>query len=71
MIRIAAAVFLCSLLAACPNQARNDSIEHMNKAAEAKHNKQIETAVIEYKAAHNALPPGVKWREEMAVNIRR
>jgi hypothetical protein len=29
------------------------------------------TAVVEYKDAHKALPPGVKWREEFAVNVRR
>ncbi len=29
------------------------------------------TAVIEFKDAHNDLPPGVNWREETVVRIRR
>lgn len=29
------------------------------------------TAVIEYKDANNDLPPGVNWREEMVLRIRR
>jgi hypothetical protein len=29
------------------------------------------TAVIEYKDAHSDLPPGVNWREEAVVRIRR
>ena len=29
------------------------------------------TAVIEFKDAHNDLPPGVNWREEAVVRIRR
>jgi hypothetical protein len=29
------------------------------------------TAVIEYKDANNDLPPGVNWREEAVVRIRR
>lgn len=29
------------------------------------------TAVAQYKAANDDLPPGVNWREEIVVNIRR
>ncbi len=29
------------------------------------------SAVEQYKAAHEALPPGINWREERVVNIRR
>jgi len=29
------------------------------------------TAVEQYKAEHDDLPPGVTWRAERAVNIRR
>ncbi len=29
------------------------------------------TAVQEYRVANNDLPPGVNWREEVVVNIRR
>jgi len=29
------------------------------------------TAVEEYRAAHDDLPPGINWREERVVNIRR
>lgn len=29
------------------------------------------TAVKEYRAANDDLPPGVNWREELVVNIRR
>ena len=28
-------------------------------------------AVIQYKAAHNDLPPGINWSESRSVNIRR
>ena len=28
-------------------------------------------AVQEYRAEHNDLPPGINWREEVVVNIRR
>jgi hypothetical protein len=33
--------------------------------------KANKTAVTEYKEQHKALPPGVTWREEVAVNVRR
>ena len=56
MNRAALAAIVCALCAGCPNQARNDSVEHMNKAAEAKHNKQLETAVLEYKEAVRIYP---------------
>jgi hypothetical protein len=29
------------------------------------------TAVQEYRAVHNDIPPGVNWREEVTLNIRR
>ena len=29
------------------------------------------TAVQEYRVAHDDLPPGVNWREELTVNVRR
>ena len=29
------------------------------------------TAVEQYKEAHETLPPGINWREELVVNIRR
>lgn len=29
------------------------------------------TGVEQYKAAHETLPPGINWREERVVNIRR
>ena len=29
------------------------------------------TAVEQYKEAHETLPPGINWREEQVVNIRR
>jgi hypothetical protein len=28
-------------------------------------------AVLEFKEEHNDLPPGVSWREELAISVRR
>ena len=33
-------------------------------------NRANKTAVQEYKEQHNALPPGINWREELDVNVR-
>jgi tetratricopeptide (TPR) repeat protein len=59
MIRTASVV-ACALAAVlsagCPDSARNESIEHMNKAVEATRNKNLETAVQEYKEAVRIYP---------------
>lgn len=47
----ASAFALALLCTGCPDQAKRDSIEHQNKAAEAKQAKSLETAATEYKEA--------------------
>ncbi len=59
MIRTATVVgctLAVALFAGCPNQSRNDSIEHMNKGAQAFTSKSLETAIIEYKEAVRIYP---------------
>lgn len=34
-------------------------------------NRVSKTAVEQYKAVHNDIPPGLNWREERVVNVRR
>jgi hypothetical protein len=34
-------------------------------------NRVSKTAVEQYKAVHDELPPGLNWREERVVNVRR
>jgi tetratricopeptide (TPR) repeat protein len=59
MIRTASVVAIAlaaALSAGCPNQSRNDSIEHMNKGAAAYNNKGFENAITEYKEAIRLYP---------------
>jgi tetratricopeptide (TPR) repeat protein len=52
MIRtVSSAAALALLCTGCPDQAHRDSIEHQNRAAEAKQAKSLDTAVTEYKEA--------------------
>jgi tetratricopeptide (TPR) repeat protein len=53
---VAASAFLVLLCAGCPNQSRNDSIEHMNKGAQLFTNKSLESAITEYKEAVRIYP---------------
>lgn len=42
-----------------------------NDAWELFQNRVSKTAVEQYKAAHDDIPPGINWREERVVNVRR
>ena len=42
-----------------------------NDAFEFYQNRVSKTAVEQYKAVHDDIPPGLNWREERVVNIRR
>lgn len=42
-----------------------------NDAWEMFQNRVSKTAVEQFKAVHNDVPPGINWREERVVNIRR
>lgn len=42
-----------------------------NDAWEMLQNRVSKTAVEQYKAVHDEIPPGLNWREERVVNIRR
>jgi hypothetical protein len=42
-----------------------------NDAWEMFQNRVSKTAVEQYKAVHDDIPPGLNWREERVVNIRR
>jgi hypothetical protein len=44
-------------------------IEH--KAYELLESRCNKTAVAQHKAANNDLPPGINWREELTINVRR
>lgn len=33
--------------------------------------KANKTSILDYKAQNNDLPPGISWREEVAINVRR
>jgi tetratricopeptide (TPR) repeat protein len=59
MTRITVSVIALGLVAAlagCPNQDRNESIEHMNKGAHALSKHQLETAIVELKEAVRIYP---------------
>lgn len=42
-----------------------------NDAWEMFQNRVSKTAVEQYKAVHDDVPPGISWREERVVNVRR
>lgn len=42
-----------------------------NNAWEMFQNRVSKTAVEQYKAVHDDVPPGINWREERVVNVRR
>jgi hypothetical protein len=42
-----------------------------NDAFEFFQNRVSKTAVEQYKAVHDDIPPGLNWREERVVNVRR
>jgi hypothetical protein len=42
-----------------------------NNAWEFFQNRVSKTAVEQYKAVHDDIPPGLNWREERVVNVRR
>jgi hypothetical protein len=42
-----------------------------NNAWDMFQNRVSKTAVEQYKAVHDDVPPGVNWREERVVNVRR
>lgn len=42
-----------------------------NDAFEFYQNRVSKTAVEQYKAVHGDIPPGLSWREERVVNVRR
>ena len=44
---------------------------HKNEAWELLERRCNKTAVEQFKAANDDLPPGVNWREERVVNVRR